>query len=89
MKEGEIDRVPLEHRPLVMQISAAITSMRQSAEWGMGAVEKIFRRLLLKRPFDKTKRQLRLDNIYRLYTLRVRITGISQIRSYFMAYTDE
>lgn len=83
LKEGEIEKVPFELRGFVLQRSAAITSLRQAAEWGMGAVEKVYRRLLLKLPYNQTVRHRRLNNIYRLYNFRVRRTGISQIRSFF------
>eukprot|EP01038_Epipyxis_sp_PR26KG_P017879 gene17879-24991_t len=70
----------------ILALSNAITSMRQSAEWGMGAVEKVYRQLLLPLPFDQDVRSRRLETIYRLYNYRVRTTGISQIKSYFGLY---
>jgi hypothetical protein len=51
--------------------------MRQHAEWGMGAVEKIYRRLLLPLPFDQEVRGRRLAIIFKLYNYRVRTTGFS------------
>ena len=35
---------------ILSSLSNAITSMRQAAEWGMGAVEKVYRRLTQKLP---------------------------------------
>jgi hypothetical protein len=65
------------------KMSAAITSIRQAAEWGMGAVEKVYKRLQLDLPYNQKTRAQRLENIHRLYNFRVRQTGISQIRSTF------
>jgi hypothetical protein len=83
LKDGDLERQPIHLQVVIQACSNAITSMRQSAEWGMGAVEKVYRRLLNKLPFDQDVRARRLDVIYRLYNFRVRMTGISQIRSYF------
>ncbi len=83
LKDGDLERAEPELRPGLVSMSAAITTMRQSAEWGMGAVEKVYRQLLLPLPFDFYKRGLRLKTIYLLYNFRIRTTGVSQIRSYF------
>lgn len=84
LKEGDIHRFPPEVRPAARAVSNAITSIRQAAEWGMGAVQKPYKRLLLPLPYDKHLRARRLANLFRLYNLRVDRTGISQIRSVFM-----
>ena len=83
LKDGDLEKQPVNLQQLIQLISNAITSMRQSCEWGMGSVEKVYRRLLQKLPFDQDVRARRLDVIYRLFNFRVRTTGISQIRSYF------
>ena len=62
-------------------------SARQAAEWGMGAVEKVFRRLLMPLQWNQSVRATRLKTIHYLYNYRVRMTGISQIRSVY--YLDE
>jgi hypothetical protein len=82
-KEGEIESSSPDVIPALALMSNAITSMRQSAEWGMGAVSKVYRQLTNKLPFNPTTRRILLENIYRLYNFRVRRTGISQIRNYF------
>ena len=85
MKEGEEDKISnLRVRRMAIKVNRAITSMRQPAEWGMGAVEKVYRRLLLPLPYDKRRRGELLRNIYRLYNYRVRTVGISQIKNYFL-----
>lgn len=83
LKEEEIERFPPAQRAAAATISSAITSLRQSAEWGMGAVEKPFRRLQVPLPLDKMLRGRRLINIFRLFNFRVRRTQISQIRTVF------
>jgi hypothetical protein len=83
LKDGELEKTPVELVPALLIMSAAITSMRQSAEWGMGAVGKVYRQLNNHLPFDQEVRGRRLSNMFRLYNFRVRRTGISQIRNYF------
>lgn len=84
LKDGDLERASPECRGGLLAMSAAITSVRQAAEWGMGSASKCYRRLLLPLPFDPNVRSLRLWNIYHLYNYRVRVTGISQIRSSFL-----
>ncbi|KAF0768492.1 hypothetical protein AaE_002778 [Aphanomyces astaci] len=81
LKCGDLERASPVCREGLLLLSNAITALRQAAEWGMGAVEKVYRQLLLPLPFDPTLRHKRLSNMYKLYNFRVRRTGISQIRS--------
>ncbi|KAG9404223.1 hypothetical protein AC1031_005762 [Aphanomyces cochlioides] len=83
IKEGDLDRHPPDCRYGMQAMSDCITSLRQAAEWGMGAVTKVYRQLLLPLPYDPDLRALRLNNMFRLYNLLVRRTGISQIKSVF------
>ena len=83
LKEEELERAHPEARAALLRRSQAITSLRQACEWGMGAVSKAYRQLLLPLPFNQKVRQLRLENIHRLYNFRVRTTEISQIGSVF------
>jgi hypothetical protein len=64
-------------------VNNAVVSIRQAAEWGMGAVEKCFRCLTVPLPYDAEVRRRRLLNIHRLYNYRVRRTNVSQIRNVF------
>lgn len=82
-KEGEIERAPRNQQYVLLRLSAAITAVRQAAEWGMGAVEKPFQRLKEPLSFNPETRARRLETVFRLYNFRVRTTGISQIRTYF------
>ena len=85
LKEGDLAQAVRQgaSEAWLQMVHNALTSIRQSAEWGMGAVEKPFRRLLLPLPFDPYVQSLRLGNIHRLYNFRVRNTNISQIRNVF------
>ncbi|EGZ26553.1 hypothetical protein PHYSODRAFT_467875, partial [Phytophthora sojae] len=83
LQDGDLERASPECRAGLLVMSAAITSVRQAAEWGMGCAPKCFRRLQLLLPFDPDKRARLLWNIYHLYNLRVRTTDISQIRTVF------
>ena len=85
LKEDELNRAHPHAVLALAAISTEITSLRQAYEWGVGSVEKAFRQLLLPLPYDKRKRNIRLTNIFRLWNVRVRTTGISQIRNVFNA----
>ena len=85
LKEGYLDRVPIHLKYTAIQKSNAICAIRQAAEWGMGAAEKVFQRLRVPLPYNPTRRAVRLMNIHRLYNFRVRTTGISQIRTVFLS----
>ena len=83
LKDGDLDIALPATRLALVALGNAITSMRQSAEWGMGAVEKVYRRLLEKLPFNPILRARRIQTLFLLYNFRVRTTNISQIKSYF------
>lgn len=84
LKDGDLERAHRDARPSLIRLSSAITSMRQSAEWGMGAVSKVYRILLAKLSYDKKRRGRLLTVTHKLYNYRVRTTGISQIKNYFI-----
>ena len=86
LKKGDLDRALRNgsaSEARLIAVNNAVISIRQAAEWGMGAVEKVYRRLLLPLSFDPHIRQRRMGNIHRLYNFRVRRTQISQIRNVF------
>lgn len=85
LKKGDLERASPECRDGLQAMNVAITSIRQAAEWGMGSTPKCFRRLLMPLPYNPIVRGRRIENIYRLYNLRVRRTGISQIRNTFFS----
>lgn len=83
LKEGDLERCDPSLRAAISAKSNAITSIRQAAEWGVGSVEKCFRRLLLPLPFNDEVRRVRLENTHRLHNFRVGEMGSSQIRAVF------
>ncbi|KAF0728094.1 hypothetical protein Ae201684_013924 [Aphanomyces euteiches] len=85
LKEGDLERHPHDCRLGMKAMSDSITSLRQAAEWGMGAVGKVYRQLLLPLPYNPAVRAMRLNSIFKLYNFRVRRTGISQIKNVFGA----
>jgi hypothetical protein len=84
LKDGELEKCSPETRTGLLAMNNAIVSVRQAVEWGMGSIEKPYRRLTIPFPFNPEVRAVRLSNIFRLYNFRVRRTGISQIRSIFL-----
>ncbi|EGZ04590.1 hypothetical protein PHYSODRAFT_536076 [Phytophthora sojae] len=89
LKDGDASRLVPSVRAAAKALSGAITSIRQSAEWGMGSIEKVYHRLLMPLPYDRSKRQQRLDNIFRLTNYRVRAVSISEIRTTFIHGEDD
>jgi hypothetical protein len=83
LKNNEIERAHPRARPAMRALESQITSCRQACEWGMGAMEKVYQRLLDELPYDQDRRGLRIRNICRLYNFRVRMTGISEILNVF------
>ena len=83
LKDGDLQRAHPRCHAILLRRSSSISRLRQAAEWGMGAVEKPFKRLLSKLPYNPKLRNIRLQNIHRLYNYRVRRTGICQIRNFF------
>ncbi|ETV83051.1 hypothetical protein H257_04794 [Aphanomyces astaci] len=75
LKDGDLERAPACRNGLLL-MSNAITALRQAAEWGMGAVEQVYRQLLLPLPYNPEQQQMRLHNIFKLYNFRVRRTGV-------------
>ncbi|KZT56611.1 hypothetical protein CALCODRAFT_435526 [Calocera cornea HHB12733] len=67
-----------------LQFLDQLVSFRQSAEWGMRAIQGSFGRLRL--PLDAndapTRRTL-LETVFRLHQIRVRLVGINQLRNVY------
>ncbi|ETV76873.1 hypothetical protein H257_09311 [Aphanomyces astaci] len=76
LKQGNLERYQTECRLGLQTMSDCIPSLRQAAEWGMGAVPKVYRQLMLPLPFNPALRNTRLSNLFRLCNYRVRRTGI-------------
>lgn len=87
LKDNELDALPPHLHFDAVRMHNAIISIRQAAEWGMGAVLKPYKRLELPLPYNPFERAKRLEGIHRLYNLRVERTGISQIKTVFFGST--
>jgi hypothetical protein len=75
---------PAEYR-LNNEVNRQATSARQSAEWGMRALQSSFPRLKDRFVFEKYgERRLILKMIILLYNLRARKVGINQIKNTFL-----
>ena len=60
------------------------TSMRQSSEWGMRALQSSFPRLCDRMPYEqKGERRIAIKMMVYLYNLRARMVGINQIKNFF------
>ena len=55
LKEGEYERANPNTRRGLIALSKAITSLRQAAEWGMGAVAIVYRILYKRLSYDQSK----------------------------------
>jgi hypothetical protein len=65
------------------------TSLRQSAEWGMGALQGTFQRLRVSMKYEEfQERRFILETTVLLYNWRVNTVGLNQIRSVFMPHLD-
>ena len=68
-----------------LQINKEATAMRQSAEWGMRAIQSSFPRLKDRFTYEENgERKLMLKMMILLYNLRSRKVGINQIRNTYM-----
>jgi hypothetical protein len=60
------------------------TSMRQSSEWGMRAMQSSFPRMCDRMAYEqKGERRIAIKMMVYLYNLRARMVGINQIRNFF------
>ena len=61
------------------------TSMRQTAEWGMRAIQSSFPRLKDTVKYEELgERRTMMKMVLLLYNLRARLVGINQIRNVYM-----
>ena len=66
------------------------TSMRQSAEWGMRAVQSSFPRLKDRLLYETNgERRIIFKSIFLLYNLRARKVGINQIKNVYMTCLNQ
>lgn len=78
-------------REAMMQFNQQLVSYRQTAEWGMRALQGSFGRLRVPLPIGyKELRGDILETVARLHNLRTRCVEVNQIRSVYMPlWTDD
>ena len=70
-------------------VNSEATSMRQSAEWGMRALQSSFPRLRDRFIYEETgERKIIMKFLLLLYNVRARKVGINQIRNTYMPYLN-
>ena len=78
-----------EEFALNVRLNAEATSMRQSAEWGMRALQASFPRLKDRFIYEENgERRIMMKMCLLLYNLRARRVGINQIRSTYLPALD-
>lgn len=81
-RHGEGDTFAAVRRDVIRKRQA--TSMRQSSEWGMRALQSSFPRMCDRLVFEqKGERRIALKMMIYLYNLRARMVGINQIKNFF------
>ncbi len=79
---GEGDTEEAVRRDIIKKRQA--TSMRQSSEWGMRALQSSYPRICDRMPYEqKGKRRIAIKMMIYLYNLRARMVGINQIKNVF------
>ncbi len=74
---------------LDIQWKRQATSMRQSSEWGMRALQSSFPRICDQMVFEQRgERRTALKMMIYLYNLRARMVGINQIKNFFQPALD-
>ena len=72
-----------------LAIKREATSMRQSAEWGMGTVQASFPRLKDTFTYEEYgERKITLTCLFLLYNCRARLVGINQIKNVYLPYLE-
>ena len=85
IKEGT--RLPADpiQRAEALAFNRQLLSLRQAAEWGNGMLQRVFGRLRVPLPIRYTRyRAILLELCFRLFNLRTRRVGLSQIRTVYM-----
>lgn len=72
-----------------LDVKRAATSMRQSSEWGMRAVQASFPRLKDTLPYEEYgERRIIMKCLLLLFNCRAHLVGINQIRNVYMPYLE-
>jgi hypothetical protein len=79
----------LDEQRANIAVKRAATSMRQSAEWGMAAVQSSFPRLRDTLVYEENgERRIIFNCLFHLYNLRARLVGINQIANVYLPALD-
>jgi hypothetical protein len=76
---SENETVSVRKLVALLKKHRAAVSVRQGAEWGMGSIQNVFRRVNLPLSATHSTRLQLLKIVTHLFNFRVRTTGISQI----------
>jgi len=89
IKSGKEEDIPTDAPPEIVQQNREAIYLRQSAEWGMRAIQSSFPRLYDKLPYEEfSERRLLLRSVVHLYNFRTRYVGRNQIQSVFVPYME-
>lgn len=90
MKSGERLPADAQARKRIEQYDAQLLSFRQSADWGMRALQGSFGRLRMPLEINNAKqRGDLLETCVRLQNLRTKLVGINQLCSVYMPIWQE
>ena len=89
-QQHPVEGADLEDYRQQVAVFEEATSMRQSAEWGMRAVQSSFPRLKDRLLYETNgERRIIFKSIFLLYNLRARKVGINQIKNVYMTCLNQ
>jgi hypothetical protein len=83
MNERSARRLHPAMREYMLRVSSVYTSLQQSSEWGMRALQASFPRCKKHLPGDFKQRRLVLESIILTHNFRTNIVGSNQIKTVF------
>ena len=83
LNERSARRLHPTMRDYLLRVSNVYTSLRQSSEWGMRALQGSFPRCKKRLPSDFRQRRLVLESIILIHNFRTDIMGCNQIKTVF------
>jgi len=90
IKSGKEEDIPTDASPGAVQQKREAIHLRQSANWGMRAIQSSFPRLYDKLPYEEFgERRLLLRSVVHLYNFRTRFVGRNQIQTVFVPYMEQ
>jgi hypothetical protein len=84
MKDDELMRLPRDERKESKARNALLTSVRVSAEWGVGSLKRSFGRLRTLLPAHRPAyRRKLIETCVFLFNVRARLVGVNQIKTVY------